>query len=272
MEPAPVPAPLARLAFAALARCYAAFTRQVEGPGVTVGSRGGLVYGGLGTDLPDLNRIMAADADRLPDAGTIEAVLDEMAAYPALSWWIPPGPCQADLETRLSAHGLAVSPSDPEAAGMVMDLVATPALEPLAGVAIDLALSEDALDEAAHVSAAGFGMPDEAGDLVAEICRRMSAHPDGPGRYFVARLAGRPVATSIGVLDGDTVGVYMVATLPEARGRGIGRAITLATLLDGRDRGARIGVLEASTMGHPVYAKLGFRDIGASRVLVRHTS
>jgi GNAT superfamily N-acetyltransferase len=51
-----------------------------------------------------------------------------------------------------------------------------------------------------------------------------------------------------------------VAALEAARGRGIGTAITLAPLLDARDRGYRVGVLQASEMGYPIYARMGFTE------------
>ena len=264
--------PLARRAFVALARCYVAASRHVEGAGVAVGSLEDLVYGAVGTDIPDLNRVMAASSDRLPSLDLIDAVLARLRGYPAIAWWIPPGPFQAELEARLATRGLGVNPADPVAPGMHMDLAALPAAEPIPGVEIERASTGEAAIEAARTSGAGFEMPSAVTDQMAGIFRRMGDRPDGPGRYFVARLDGRPVAAAIGVVDGDAVGIYNVATIPEARGRGIGRAVTLAALIDGRARGATMAVLEASPMGRPVYERLGFRDVGETRVLVRHAT
>jgi predicted GNAT family acetyltransferase len=52
-----------------------------------------------------------------------------------------------------------------------------------------------------------------------------------------------------------------VATLKEWRGKGLGAAVTLQPLLDAREQGYRVGVLEASDMGNKVYQRLGFKEI-----------
>jgi ribosomal protein S18 acetylase RimI-like enzyme len=54
------------------------------------------------------------------------------------------------------------------------------------------------------------------------------------------------------------VGIYSVGTIPEARGKGIGSAITLRALLDARRRGYRVGLLQSSEMGYNMYRRLGF--------------
>jgi ribosomal protein S18 acetylase RimI-like enzyme len=266
----PPPSPtLRRATFAALARCYMALVQHVAGTGVRVGSRDGYSIGALGSDIPDLNRVMSADAVTLPGPDVIDAVLAELADYVAVSWWIPPGPCQADLEARLAERGLVPSPAFPEAPGMIVELERLASPERLPGVEIEVASTGGAAYEAALVGAAGFGTSGSAVDEISAILRRIGERPDGPARYFLARLERRPVATAIGVVDGKAVGIHSVTTLPDARRRGIGSAITLAALLDGRRRGAQIGVLETSAMAHAMYRRLGFRDVGVTRVAAR---
>ena len=45
------------------------------------------------------------------------------------------------------------------------------------------------------------------------------------------------------------VGIYNVVTLPGARGRGIRRSVTLASLLEARARGYRVAVLHSTGDG-----------------------
>ncbi len=70
---------------------------------------------------------------------------------------------------------------------------------------------------------------------------------------------------------GAVLGIFNVATVPAARGRGVGRAVTLAALRDGAGAGCRMAVLQASEMGHPVYERLGFRDFAAYDIYVRES-
>ena len=60
-------------------------------------------------------------------------------------------------------------------------------------------------------------------------------------------------------------GVYNVATVQEARGRGIGRAVTATVLAEAVARGHRLAVLGSSDLGYPVYHRLGFREVSRLR-------
>jgi GNAT superfamily N-acetyltransferase len=80
-------------------------------------------------------------------------------------------------------------------------------------------------------------------------------------RCFLGYLDGKAVATSAWFCCAGVVGVYGVATVPSARHRGIGAAMTLAALEDGRSLGFRRGVLVATKMGEPVYRRLGFEEL-----------
>jgi len=56
--------------------------------------------------------------------------------------------------------------------------------------------------------------------------------------------------------------VYGAGTLPEARGKGIGGAITLKPLLEARQLDYRYAVLFSTEMGIHAYERIGFRDCG----------
>lgn len=82
----------------------------------------------------------------------------------------------------------------------------------------------------------------------------------GHRRMYVGYLGETPVGTALLFLGADVAGLYSVATVPEARRRGIGQAMTLQPLLDVRAMGYQIGTLNASEMGFGIYARLGFQE------------
>lgn len=80
----------------------------------------------------------------------------------------------------------------------------------------------------------------------------------GPLHLWIGYVDGKPVTTAIAYIGFDVVGVYWIATLPEARGRGYGTAMT--------DIAARVqpdlpAVLQASEFGKPIYERMGFTNI-----------
>jgi GNAT superfamily N-acetyltransferase len=94
--------------------------------------------------------------------------------------------------------------------------------------------------------------------------------PGSPIRQFVGRIEGRPLAACTVFLDepGGTAGIYHVDVVPEARGRGLAKSVTAAALGAARDLRYPLGVLSASTLGTPVYLRLGFRIVGGIAVFV----
>lgn len=77
-------------------------------------------------------------------------------------------------------------------------------------------------------------------------------------RFFVGYEGGRPVATSALYESDRVAGIFFVATIPSARRRGYGAALTWAALDAARRGGADTGFLQASAMGRPVYERMGF--------------
>jgi GNAT superfamily N-acetyltransferase len=81
-------------------------------------------------------------------------------------------------------------------------------------------------------------------------------------RLYEARLDGRPASMLATTdLDGDC-GIWWVATLPEARGRGLAGRLLHIALAEARERGMQMSTLQATKLGRPVYERLGYRDIG----------
>jgi GNAT superfamily N-acetyltransferase len=124
---------------------------------------------------------------------------------------------------------------------------------PIPGITIERA-DGAGWDRFLDASAEGFGMP----RALAESLFSASVQADRRLRAFVGIVDGRAVAAGASVRIGNTVGIYSVATIPEARGRGYGTALTWHTLADA-DPGWEVAVLQASEMGRPIYERMGFK-------------
>lgn len=100
---------------------------------------------------------------------------------------------------------------------------------------------------------AAFGVPEGAfgalmgGDVL-----------DAPGfsGYLVPGTA-----TGFGVQGEGVVGVFNIGVVPERRGEGLGRAVTVRSMADGFAAGAGIAYLHASAAGRPLYESIGFREV-----------
>jgi GNAT superfamily N-acetyltransferase len=93
--------------------------------------------------------------------------------------------------------------------------------------------------------------------------RMMSEQPPGETTNYVVDIDGEPaVCLQTLPVDGDAL-VLLVATLPEARGRGLASQLMQRALWDARESGCDISTLQATKLGEPVYARLGYESHGA---------
>jgi GNAT superfamily N-acetyltransferase len=138
---------------------------------------------------------------------------------------------------------------------MVLDPIPDDAAPPVAGLEVRAVTDESDVEPYGDVLSAGFGMPRP----LAAAVMGASLLLETPGfTGFLGVLDGQPVAASGVFVTGDVAGVYNVATVERARGRGVGAAITWAAALAGRDAGATRSILQASPMGEPVYTRMGY--------------
>ena len=215
--------------------------------------------------------VRAAFAESAADR-RIGEILDAADARGAEAmWWLARHHRPADLADRLLRHGFErIS----ETAAMALDLAALPAtFDTPPGLAIEPVTDLDAAR--AFVSVIMSDRADAAPRLhggaaglrIRHIHERLAEDPF-PMR-FVGWLDGEPVATSRLSIVGGAAGLYGVVTVPSARGRGFGRALTLTALDAGRRLGLRIATLQATELGLPIYRRLGFEELFRYELLVR---
>jgi ribosomal protein S18 acetylase RimI-like enzyme len=85
---------------------------------------------------------------------------------------------------------------------------------------------------------------------------------------FLARLDGEPVSIAMTIVNHGVAGIYWVGSTEQARGRGLGEAMTAAAVNAGFDRGGEIASLQASPMGEPIYRRMGFETVFSYELLL----
>jgi ribosomal protein S18 acetylase RimI-like enzyme len=202
----------------------------------------------------------------------IRQTIDDFAARqrPLAFWWVGPSTQPADIGARLLAHGLVEFEIDAPSMAVDLHALSESAAMP-AGVTIDLVRDQSLAQEWGDTFNAIYETPQFAGQAWVDAVMRIG-FDSAPFRLYLGRLHGQPVATNMLAFGAGVVSVLGVGTLPEARGQGIGTAITLRPYLDARAMGYHTGVLFATELGIPVYRRIGFREVGTiSRYLWRAT-
>ena len=210
-----------------------------------------------GMPTPTLNGVLRTDAE----PGTVDALIERTLAHvrsknvPRFAWWTGPDTVPADLGQRLAEHGLTYWEGS---RGMAVDLPALEEWPTPAGLAIEQVRDREMLERWTYAAFTGLGLPGASMGHGVDLFAGLGF--DLPLRSYLGTLDGEAVATSQLFLGAGVAGIYIVATVPEARRLGIGTALTLAPLREARAMGYRIGILHASPMGFGMYRRLGFRE------------
>jgi GNAT superfamily N-acetyltransferase len=206
-----------------------------------------------------LNGVVSLDLDPATAAervAQVEAMYQDLGL--PLTWWITPRSRPADIAERLATLGMHAQEDE---AGMAIDLAqrTEPSAVP-SGVDIEPVGSRRALAHWVAVMGASYGWADpvKAGTLDELYDPEARDGLTRPGIQVIGRLDGKPVGCGSLFEAGGYAWVTNIGTIPEARGRGIGTAITGRLLTMARDGGHRHAYLAASKRGEPVYRRLGF--------------
>jgi GNAT superfamily N-acetyltransferase len=215
------------------------------------------------TNMPDhfMNLVVCT---QLPSEGIDELIGDALAHFRSLnigkvSWLAQEGMPATEIKKYLIAQGLTFRESF--AIEMAADLRSIPDDLPTPiGLKIVPVVAGKTLQQWIHAASIGFEVREEFEKVWYDFF--VEAVFDTRFRTYLAILNGQPVGTSQLFLSAGVAGIYNVTCIPEARGQGIGAAITLAPLLKAREMGYKVGILQASGLGFKVYRRLGFQDFG----------
>jgi GNAT superfamily N-acetyltransferase len=242
-----------------LAASVLAVRRRCEKvPGAEVLERDGLVLSLTNVPEPSLN---SAYVEREPaDPPRALAWGEEEMARRGHAFGLdyPPGRWPA-LDRAVRDAGLERLLSRPV---MAAETASVPEAAPPPGVRIEPVERPDQALTHARVDATAFGSS-------LEISERVFA----PGlvgvegaRAFLAWRGDEPVGGSVAQEGAGATGVFGVGVVPEARGRGIGAALTVAAV---RAFPADLAWLVPSDLARPMYERLGFRELETWEVWVR---
>jgi GNAT superfamily N-acetyltransferase len=159
--------------------------------------------------------------------------------------WVPPGNPAGEALSRAGYHAEGGSPA------MGLGLVDAPLTPP--GIPLEQLPSQE---ELIPLNAEAFG-PESGMDLQA-----WHRHPYAQVHALGVHEGGRLAVGGMAYDAEDTAGIYLVATAPSARGRGLATELMRGLLMKARARGRTAAVLQSTNMGHGVYRRVGFRNLG----------
>lgn len=192
-----------------------------------------------------------------PDAAIEAAIARCKRRNVPMMWWTGPSTQPTELGIALEAFGF----TGEEVTGMAAELRSLPrdvSVPP--GLVIERVADIETMRKWCHVLCVGFEMPDFVGEALLDLFHSIGFDSQSTVRHYVGQLNDEPVSASSMFLGAGVAGIYCVATVPEARKRGVGSATTLMPLHEARKLGYQVGILHSSHMGINVYRGLGFRE------------
>jgi GNAT superfamily N-acetyltransferase len=205
------------------------------------------------------NGVVCSELDPATADGTIAELVGWFRARRLPASWL----CEEDVEPRDLRERLVAHGCRPERTGVDMGarLVAAgdERIGRPAGVAIARVGNTRRLDEWLEVAAACELCVDDADRSARRrLYLSLGLERDRPLRHYVASRGRTPVGLASLFLAGETAVLEQVAVVPEARRRGIGRALARMRLVIARRAGCRHAVLAPSPEGAALYRSLGF--------------
>jgi GNAT superfamily N-acetyltransferase len=171
-------------------------------------------------------------------------------------WWVRQEDSGDGLETKLRSHGFDYYGD--ESIGMAMALPA-PQQTPGGESIVERIFEEHDMRTWFATLLESFGATpnEQTTELAATVFTYLSNDMQSGWHLYLAHMGERPVGTCALHL-GSAAGLYSVGTLPMARRRGVGTALTVRALADASSAGHNIATLTASGLGARLYHALGF--------------
>lgn len=237
---------------------YTFFRFMCRGTEMELAEESGLARYFSGVPHPWFNGILCSRPPKI-DETFIQNSIEyfQTKGVSTFTLWLEPNVEQANWDSILKTYDFQYSDDAP---GMAVDLEKLNGeIQPVEGLEIIPIEDQYMLDVWNDTFIKGYGLPDFFTDSMRTLMQAIGT--DLPIRNYLGLLDGSPVATSNIFFGAGVAGIMFVGTHPSFRGIGIGTWMTLKPLLDARQLGFRIGILQSSEMGYSVYKQLGFEHI-----------
>jgi ribosomal protein S18 acetylase RimI-like enzyme len=197
-------------------------------------------------DSPALNAAVAVEPHAAPAA--LRELADRYAHAGVRRWaiWVDGG--ARDVTAALRRAGLIVASASP---GMGADIGA---------LELDLAHADP--EPKGDLRTVGRVNDLAYGNVDARLERTLTTLKEGDLRAYRADLNGAPAAVALALHHDDDCGVSFVATLPQARRRGLATRVMQGVLADAQRHRLTTITLQATEQGERLYAQLGLHRLG----------
>lgn len=218
-----------------------------------------------GIPVPNWNAIISNDSQ-------LDGILTNVEEYLSFfklscSFWLGPDQESSEPASILKNHGF--SPMGKSAA-MALELTKIDTLHsPESELKIVPVKSNRELEYYLRILRHSYHLSQYAMDMLYGIFVRQDLKDDSVFYHYIGLLKGKPVGCASLFLAAGAAGIYYVGTLPDYRGRGIGKSMTTHCLKKAQEMNFRFAVLRASELGEPIYRKLGFQEYGHFRNFIR---
>lgn len=197
-------------------------------------------------DSPALNAVVALEPAAAPPL--LGELADHYARAGVRRWaiWVDGGAW--DVTADLRRAGLMVASASPGMGAEIEEL------------RVDLA-EADARPNA-DLRTVGRVNDLAYGNIDARLERTLTTVGEGTLRGYRANLNGAPAAVALALHHGGDCGVSFVATVPQARRRGLATQVMRDVLADALEQGLDTVTLQATEQGERLYQRLGLRRLG----------
>jgi ribosomal protein S18 acetylase RimI-like enzyme len=197
-------------------------------------------------DSPALNAAVAIEPGAAPAA--LHQLAGRYAEAGVRRWaiWVDGGARHVTAELRRA--GLMVASASP---GMGAEIAA---------LGIDLTLAD--AEPTGDLRTVGRVNDLAYGNVDARLERTLTTLGEDDLRAYRADLNGAPAAVALALHHDGDCGVSFVATVPQARRRGLATEVMRSVLADAQRHGLQTVTLQATEQGERLYAHLGLHRLG----------